>query len=358
MHGKVYDVTKYLSLHPGGKQLIFRSAGKDITDDFEGMFHSIKARDLLEKYEIGVLKMDKIRKKAGSSQLLIPSRMIPRSHVKKGLRAPGSSSVPKPIGGGPYVFGAYGTLKPSTLGRISKQTEEKKRDDTSPRFFVMNLAKIRKLNHNTASFLFKLPSHFRVPLGWHIFVLLPSGKKSFTKRPYTPTRCQNGMLELVVKVYPKGVISKHIFGLKLGDVLKISKPVGTFAKQIALEKADTILLLAAGTGITPLFSLLRHIAKVHYQLRVLLLFWNKTKKDHFMEDQLVKVIRSLKDGHMKFLTSEKDGRLSKEQLQKLTDVKSWSKHSFIGVCGPPAFNRVAESTLKDLQYTGVTHVFE
>lgn len=357
MHGKVYDVTKYLSLHPGGKQLIFRSAGKDITDDFEGMFHSIKARNLLEKYEIGVLKMDKIRKKVGSSQLLLPSRMIPNSNFRKSLKAPGSSSGPKPLGG-PYVFGAYGTLKPSTLGRISKHTEEKKRDDTSSRFFVMSLTKIRKLNHNTSSFLFKLPSHFRVPLGWHIFVLLPSGKKSFTKRPYTPTRCQNGMLELVVKLYPNGVISKHIFGLKPGDVLKISKPVGTFSKQMALEKADTVLLLAAGTGITPLFSLLRHLAKVHYQLRVLLLFWNKTKKDHFMEDLLVKVISSLKDGQMKFLTSEKDGRLSKEQLPKLTNVKSWSKQSFVGVCGPPAFNRVAESTLKDLQYSGITQVFE
>jgi len=357
LHGKVYDVTKYLPLHPGGKQLIFRSAGKDITDDFEGMFHSIKARNLMDKYEVGVLKTDKSRKRAAASKLLIPSRMIARPNTSKGLKAPGNSSGPKQ-GGGPYVFGAYGNLKPSTLGRISKHTEEKKRDNTSPRFLVMTLDKVRKLNYNTSSFLFKLKTHIRMPLGWHIFVLLPSGKKDFLKRPYTPIRCQNGVLELVVKVYPKGVFSKHIFGLNPGEVLKISKPVGIFSKQQALEKADTVLLLAGGTGITPLFSLLRHLAKVHYQLQVLLLFWNKTTKDIFMQDELVEVISSLKDGQMKFLTTKEHGHLSKAQLEKLTDVKSWSKRSFIGVCGPPAFNRTAERTLKDLKYSGVTHVFE
>jgi len=364
LHGKVYDVTKYLPLHPGGKQLIFRSAGKDITDDFEGMFHSIKARDIMEKYEVGALKMEKGPKRRAANQLMIPSRLIPKSNARRGLGAAGSGSKQR---GGPYVFGGYGTLKPSTVGKgkIVTHTEEKKsvdtsskRDDKSSRFLSMTLTKVQKLNYNTASFLFRLSNHIRVPLGWHIYALLPSGKNSFTKRPYTPTRCKNGMLELVVKLYPNGVLSKHIFGLNPGDVLKVSKPVGTFSKQQELEQANTILLLAGGTGITPLYAVLRHLEKVHYQQRVSLLFWNKTKQDHFMLPQLEKVFSSLKDGQLKFLTSKQDGRLSKELLEKLVDMKSWTKESFIGVCGPPAFNRVAESTLNDLQFAGVTHVFE
>jgi len=365
LHGKVYDVTKYLPLHPGGKQLIFRSAGKDITDDFEGMFHSIKARDIMEQYEVGSLKMEKGRKKAAAN-LMIPSRLIPKSNARRGLGAPGSGSKPR---GGPYVFGAYGKLKPSTVGKgkisMHTETEEKKRDekvskrDNRPsRFLSMTLTKVCKLNHNTSSFLFKLSNHIRVPLGWHIYALLPSGKKSFIKRPYTPTRCKNGMLELVVKLYPNGVLSKHIFGLNPGDVLKVSKPVGIFSKQPQLEQSNTILLLAGGTGITPLYSLLRHLEKVHYQRRVSLLFWNKTREDHFMQPELEKVFSSLEDGQLKFLTSKEDGRLSKELVKKLVDVKSWSEQSFIGICGPPAFNRAAESMLKDLQFTGVIHVFE
>jgi len=357
LHGKVYDVTNYLSLHPGGKQLIFRSAGKDITDDFEGMFHSIKARDIMEKYEVGALKMEKGRKRRAANQLMIPSRLIPKSNARRGLGAPGSGSKPQ---GGPYVFGAYGKLKPSTVGKgkIALHNEEKKGDDRASRFLSMTLKKVCKLNHNTSSFLFKLSSDIRVPLGWHIYALLQSGKNSFTKRPYTPTRCKNGMLELVVKLYPKGVLSQHIFGLNPGDLLKVSKPVGTFAKQPQLEQSNTILLLAGGTGITPLYSLLRHLEKVHYQRRISLLFWNKTKEDHFMQPELEKVFSSLEDGRLTFLTSKEDGRISKDLVGKLVDVKSWSEQSFIGICGPPAFNRAAERMLEDLVFAGVIHVFE
>jgi len=52
--GGVYNVSKYLTQHPGGSQLIFRSAGKDCTQDFEAMFHSKKARMILEELKIGV----------------------------------------------------------------------------------------------------------------------------------------------------------------------------------------------------------------------------------------------------------------------------------------------------------------
>jgi len=353
----VYDVTKYLPLHPGGKQLISRNAGKDITDDFEGMFHSIKARDMLEKYEVGVLKSSTTKKRGAANQLLIPSRMMLKPKVKQGLRPVGSAGGSKPRGG-PYVFGAYGNLKPSIVGRFSKPKEEVKKDDASARCLPITLTQVRKLTHNTSIFLFKVPRSLRVPLGYHIYALLPSGKNSFTKRPYTPVRCKKGEMVLVVKLYPDGVLSKHFFGLKPGDVLKISQPIGSFSKQHVMEQSDTVLLLAAGTGITPLYSVLLHLAKVHYQRRVVLLFWNKTKKDMILQAELEKVLSLLKDGQGRFLASKEVGRLSKDQLEKFTDVDSFSEKSFVAVCGPPAFNRAAESTLKDLKYCGVTHVFE
>jgi alkylation response protein AidB-like acyl-CoA dehydrogenase/predicted heme/steroid binding protein len=44
--GVVYDVTKFLKAHPGGKSILLAYAGKDITNEFYD-FHS---RDVLEKY--------------------------------------------------------------------------------------------------------------------------------------------------------------------------------------------------------------------------------------------------------------------------------------------------------------------
>jgi predicted heme/steroid binding protein len=45
----VLDVSQYLAKHPGGRDLIFRSAGLDVTRDFSAMFHSSRAKAKLEE---------------------------------------------------------------------------------------------------------------------------------------------------------------------------------------------------------------------------------------------------------------------------------------------------------------------
>mmetsp|Transcript_5546 Transcript_5546/g.5727 ORF Transcript_5546/g.5727 Transcript_5546/m.5727 type:complete len:478 (+) Transcript_5546:79-1512(+) len=56
IHGKVYDITKWLNRHPGGKEVLLLTAGRDISIAFES-YHPFtnKAHDLLHKFEIGVV---------------------------------------------------------------------------------------------------------------------------------------------------------------------------------------------------------------------------------------------------------------------------------------------------------------
>ena len=55
VHGKVYNVTKYLGDHPGGEEVLIDRGGDDATEDFEDVGHSREARKTLEPYEIGEL---------------------------------------------------------------------------------------------------------------------------------------------------------------------------------------------------------------------------------------------------------------------------------------------------------------
>jgi alkylation response protein AidB-like acyl-CoA dehydrogenase/predicted heme/steroid binding protein len=54
--GVVYDVTKFLNVHPAGKQVILSVAGKDVTSEF----YSFHKRDILDKYgeklKVGLLE--------------------------------------------------------------------------------------------------------------------------------------------------------------------------------------------------------------------------------------------------------------------------------------------------------------
>ena len=55
IHNKVYDMTEYMGKHPGGYDLMFKNAGKDSTADFEAMYHSQKARKILDDLYVGDL---------------------------------------------------------------------------------------------------------------------------------------------------------------------------------------------------------------------------------------------------------------------------------------------------------------
>lgn len=50
----VYDVSLFISLHPGGKESIIKNAGTNQTHSYN--YHGIPAKALWERYKIGKLK--------------------------------------------------------------------------------------------------------------------------------------------------------------------------------------------------------------------------------------------------------------------------------------------------------------
>lgn len=51
----MYDVTKYIDDHPGGKEVLVEVAGTDATEAFEEVGHSDEAREQLGPYFVGDL---------------------------------------------------------------------------------------------------------------------------------------------------------------------------------------------------------------------------------------------------------------------------------------------------------------
>ncbi|XP_038207837.1 cytochrome b5-like [Zerene cesonia] len=49
----VYDLTPFLDDHPGGHEVLLNVVGKEASEDFEDVGHSIDAKELMKKYVIG-----------------------------------------------------------------------------------------------------------------------------------------------------------------------------------------------------------------------------------------------------------------------------------------------------------------
>lgn len=53
-NGRVYDITAFLSSHPGGDKIFLKKAGQNCSTDY--LFHSKNAKKMWQKYWIGNLE--------------------------------------------------------------------------------------------------------------------------------------------------------------------------------------------------------------------------------------------------------------------------------------------------------------
>jgi CDP-4-dehydro-6-deoxyglucose reductase len=95
----------------------------------------------------------------------------------------------------------------------------------------------------------------------------------------------DGLLELVIKRYPGGVMSAFWFDrAKPNDLIRIEGPLGTFFLRD--ETPANIVFLATGTGIAPVKALLEELATdperaARHRIRV---FWGNREAENFCWD--------------------------------------------------------------------------
>lgn len=133
----------------------------------------------------------------------------------------------------------------------------------------MRLVDKTALSHNTNLYVFEIPrpaGHVKgvhpepvlgLPIGQHISVSAEIDGKNIV-RSYTPTTLDGedpGRFHLLVKAYEKGNISRYLSLLTVGQDVKIKGPKGKFT--YTRDLADHLLMIAGGTGITPMYQIIK-----------------------------------------------------------------------------------------------------
>jgi len=78
-------------------------------------------------------------------------------------------------------------------------------------------------------------------------------------KPYVPTKLDSdlGNFQLVIKMYPQGIMSHHFREMKVGDYMSVKGPKGRFKYQVG--QVRPFGMLDGGSGITPMFQVAREI---------------------------------------------------------------------------------------------------
>ncbi|KAJ3190556.1 hypothetical protein HK101_008606 [Irineochytrium annulatum] len=264
--GAIYDVTMYMDEHPGGGAPLALFAGGDASKAFHDI-HAHDAYEILSWYRIGILER----------RNLVALGAKPRiDHL------------------------ALITAEKWVDGKIVKVTQATK-DVKRIRFDLKagDLDKACKIG---------------LPVGQH--VLLQANVHGVDiARPYTPITPvgedeDDGCLEFIIKISrPKNGesagrhLTPYLDTLKEGDVVKMKGPCGPiiyFSEDCFLShgnmfKAERINCVAGGTGITPMYQIIRGVLKGSEKVKVALLYANHSESDILMEQELEEMAAKFPD---------------------------------------------------------------
>lgn len=182
--------------------------------------------------------------------------------------------------------------------------------------------------------------------GQFLTLLLPQGNTkirrsySMSSSPYTDVS-----LAVTVKRLPGGFASEYLTtSVKEGDVLEVMEPLGHFVPELDADQKRSVVLIGAGSGITPLMSIAKSLLMVEPESTVYLLYGNRNENSIIFKTQLDALQEKYGERFQLVYTLSQPsaawqgetGRLNKTQILKLLEVlpKTEPATTDYYMCGP------------------------
>lgn len=163
----------------------------------------------------------------------------------------------------------------------------------STTFHALRVAAIDELTDDAVALTFDVPPElapeFRFEPGQHLSI---RGGDDVRRSYSICAAPSSGLLRIGVKRLPGGAFSEGVVGgLAVGDRLEVMTPAGRFTPQVDPAARRTHLAVAAGSGITPVLSILAALLEGEPQSRVVLVYANRTHRSVMFLDE----VHDLKD---------------------------------------------------------------
>mmetsp|Transcript_31296 Transcript_31296/g.41417 ORF Transcript_31296/g.41417 Transcript_31296/m.41417 type:complete len:292 (-) Transcript_31296:82-957(-) len=253
--------------------------------------------------------------------------------------------------------------------------------------FELEIAEKNQISPDTIMFKFKSPNAdwlSGLPLCQHLKLFKKlEGEDEFISRMYTPVSpmTQKGTIDFVIKCYPKteefpngGQMGAYLASLNVGDKVLMEGPMGKITyvgngdfniRGKGTRKVSKLGLLAGGSGLTPLYSVLNalYLSKDTHVKQCHMLYSNKTDADVLMRQELDAINADASAPHIRvthtITRATEDsaasnvlrGRANIEMLRSLEGFPAPGDDVLIAMCGPKSFNDACKTFLLENGYT-------
>jgi cytochrome-b5 reductase len=402
--------------HPGGPDALVEVAGQDATSAYEDVGHSEDAREIMHPFLVGHLEgaseseSEPVRtptisvvrssREESDKRQIASSLLNPRTelgvfavgtaalvyfarHTK--LSLPGLNSPQQSGSSGSFAqgfllaSGAASVVAVASALYLSKlvnmevdftklpahktANHHTKSADyptgvlTPKTYSKFNLREKTELSEGIFRFVFDLPtpgSVLGLPIGQHIAIRGTVDDSSVT-RSYTPVSNNRdlGRLELLIRLYPDGHLAQYLKKLQPGDKVEIRGPKGAMRYRKGMSKS--LGMVGGGTGITPLFQIIRAICEDKTDdTKISLVYANRSEADIMLRKRLDSFAEASNGQFEVYYIVDKapegwqygTGRIDKDVLQK--KMPAVSDDNKVLLCGPPGLVNATKNNLTEL----------
>jgi len=151
-------------------------------------------------------------------------------------------------------------------------------------FYKLSVKEIYQETHNSVSIIFNIPqelhSEFKFIPGQYITIKKELKGEELRRAYSICSSIESSEVKIGIKAVDKGLFSIYATtNLKVGDVLEVATPEGRFNLQPNKEHKKNYLAFTAGSGITPVLSMVKSILETETNSKFVLVYGNKSVDD-------------------------------------------------------------------------------
>ena len=227
-------------------------------------------------------------------------------------------------------------------------------------FYKLNISEVKRETPEAVSIVFNVPLEFqdfyRFTAGQYINLKLTIDGEEIRRAYSLCSSPKSGELRIAVKAVKNGRFSKFANEqLKVGNTIEIGTPEGKFTFEPKEDRQKNYMAFAAGSGITPVLSIIKTVLLEEPLSTIVLVYGNKSIQETIFHDELL----TLQQHHLgrffvHFVYSQTKiddavfGRIDKSVVNFVLNTKHAEK-SFdkFFLCGPEQMINVVSDVLKE-----------
>lgn len=227
-------------------------------------------------------------------------------------------------------------------------------------FHSLRVAKVEKETPNSVSVAFEIPDHLKTTFahkaGQYITIKFKTESGEIRRAYSIHSHPKSDLLKIGIKKIEDGTFS--IFAntkLKEGDTLEVMKPEGKFVVETEVSANKYYAAFVAGSGITPVVSIIETILTQEPNSKFLLVYGNQSQLEAMFHSRLMELNREYPERLLlEFIYSRKHednarfGRIDRSVVNYYLKNKfEFTSFDAFYLCGPEAMIDEVSSTLKE-----------